>query len=99
MENSLYASLTPERWRSTAYGIKFILVFGVGAGAVWIVRFTTEAWGLASVYFVMTGVVLALLSAIAGLIAVTSRGRSDPLGSERDAASHAESAAAAHATP
>jgi hypothetical protein len=48
---------------------------------------------------VMTGVVLALLSAIAVLIAVTGRRRSDPSGPERDAASDAGSGAAAHATP
>jgi FSR family fosmidomycin resistance protein-like MFS transporter len=71
VENSLYASLTPERWRSTAYGIKFILVFGVGSSAVWIVRFATEAWGLASVYFVMLGVVGLMGSVIGLLIWVT----------------------------
>lgn len=71
LENSLYASLTPERWRSTAYGIKFILVFGVGSGAVWIVRFTTEAWGLASVYFVMLAVVAVMVGVIGVLIRVT----------------------------
>ena len=78
LENSLYASLTPERWRSTAYGVKFILVFGVGSGAVWIVRFTTEAHGLAGVYHVMVGVVLAMLCAIGVLIAVTRKRRAEP---------------------
>ena len=34
IENSLYAQLTPDRWRSTAYGLKFSLTFGIGASAV-----------------------------------------------------------------
>jgi MFS transporter, FSR family, fosmidomycin resistance protein len=35
IENSLVASLTPERWRSTSYGVKFVLNFGVGSLAVY----------------------------------------------------------------
>jgi MFS family permease len=74
LENSLYASLTPERWRSTAYGIKFILVFGVGSGAVWIVRYVTEAHGLAAVYGVILAVVSTMVAVIGVLIWVTRRG-------------------------
>jgi MFS family permease len=35
IENSLVARFTPERWRSTSYGVKFILNFGVGSLGVY----------------------------------------------------------------
>lgn len=50
VENSLVAKLTPARWRSTAYGLKFILTFGVGATAVMLVGRIESAFGLQWVY-------------------------------------------------
>ena len=50
IENSLVAALTPDRLRSTAYGIKFALTFGVGSAAVAVVRAIARRAGLAAVF-------------------------------------------------
>jgi FSR family fosmidomycin resistance protein-like MFS transporter len=65
IENSLYAQLTPERWRSTAYGLKFTLTFGIGASAVAMVEWVAPSQGFVGVYHV-----LALL--VGGIIATTT---------------------------
>ena len=46
IENSLFAQFTPPRWRATAYGVKFVLTFGVGSLAVWLVRWADAGGGL-----------------------------------------------------
>ncbi|MDE0884427.1 MAG: MFS transporter [Myxococcota bacterium] len=74
IENSLFAVLTPERWRSTAYGLKFVLTFGVGSSAVWMVRSVAESQGWHAVYGVLTWVVVALIGSVVGLCFAT-RGR------------------------
>jgi len=73
IENSLVAKYTPSRWRSTGYGIKFILVFGVGSLAVYLVGWIKEAWSLGAVYLFAGGMVALLIASIAVLIWV-SRG-------------------------
>lgn len=75
LENSLYAHLTPERWRSTAYGLKFVVVFGVGSTAALAVRGISATAGLAGVYRVLGGVVAGMLVLIALLVALTARRR------------------------
>lgn len=65
LENSLFAALTPPHWRSTGYGIKFVLTFGVGSSAVWLVSAIQGALGLCVVFFALAGVVGLLLMAIA----------------------------------
>jgi predicted MFS family arabinose efflux permease len=73
IENSLFARLTSERWRSTGYGFKFVLTFGVGSTAVWLVRCAEGSYGLAAVFGVLAGVVALLCLSILLLIAVTTR--------------------------
>jgi len=73
IENSLVAKYTPSRWRSTGYGIKFILVFGIGAMAVYLVGWIKAAWSLSAVYLFAGGLVSLLVLAISILIWV-SRG-------------------------
>jgi MFS family permease len=73
IENSLFAALTPERWRSTAYGLKFILTFGVGSSAVWMVRAVAESAGWHAVYAVLCGVVGMLVGCIVALMVVTRK--------------------------
>jgi len=73
IENSLFAHLTPDRWRSTGYGLKFILTFGVGSLGVWLVQWAQGAWGLAGVFPVLGVVVALLVCAIGGLAAVLGR--------------------------
>ena len=74
VENSLFAALTPNRWRSTAYGLKFVFTFGLGSTAVFLVRGVAEASSLSAVYLVLAGVGLALVSFI-GLLIVLTWGR------------------------
>ena len=68
IENSLYAQLTPERWRSTAYGLKFSLTFGIGASAVAMVEWIAPAQGFVGVYhalaFVVGGIIAATLTLV-----------------------------------
>ncbi|MDO9515618.1 MAG: MFS transporter [Syntrophales bacterium] len=73
IENSLVARYTPSRWRSTGYGIKFILVFGIGSLAVYLVGWIKEAWSLGTVYLFAGGLISLLLLSVALLIWV-SRG-------------------------
>ncbi len=75
IENSLLAYLTPARWRSTAYGLKFVLAFGVGSFAVRLVEWAQREGDLAFAIVCLAGVVLALLGVIAVLLFLTS-GRS-----------------------
>lgn len=60
IENSLVAYLTPDRLRHSAYGTKFILTFGVGATAVYVVGWIKTQWSLPAVFIVM-GVVSFLI--------------------------------------
>lgn len=66
IENSLVAKLTPPQWRSTAYGLKFILTFGVGSAAVMVVGGIEQRAGLAAVFGAVAvlevGIVLAALA-------------------------------------
>jgi len=73
IENSLVAHYTPSKWRSTGYGIKFILVFGVGALAVYLVGWIKHLWSFEGVYFVAGGFVV-LLVMIIFLLLWVSRG-------------------------
>jgi len=73
IENSLVAKFTPNKWRSTGYGIKFILVFGVGSLAVYMVGWIKEIWNLNAVYF-FAGGLIALLSVIILILILISRG-------------------------
>ena len=77
IENSLFATLTPERWRSTAYGLKFVLTFGVGATAVWMVRWIAPRWEWSGVYEVLVVVVSLLVLGTFVLLGLT-RGDASP---------------------
>lgn len=65
-ENSLLAKFTPARWRATAYGLKFVLAFGVaGLGvqlAAWIRGMTGDFFWLyvllagAAIFVVVMGI-------------------------------------------
>lgn len=71
IENSLIARFTPDRWRSTGYGITSILIFGVGSLAVYWVGWIKEAWSLGAVYLLSGGLVLLILAGIRGLMRYT----------------------------
>ncbi len=58
IENSLYAMLTPSRWRSVGYGIKFTLTFGIGSLSVFIVKKAEPYWGLNGIILLAAGYLL-----------------------------------------
>jgi MFS family permease len=73
VENSLIAALTPEKWRSTSYATKFILNFGVGASAVYVISPIKKAFSLETVYVFLAGVTAALVLSIITLILSSRR--------------------------
>jgi MFS family permease len=72
IENSLIAALTPDRWRSTSYAVKFMLTFGIGASAVQFIAPIKRAYSIEMVYAFLAGVVFLLVMSILALI-VASR--------------------------
>jgi FSR family fosmidomycin resistance protein-like MFS transporter len=74
IENSLIATFTPPRWRSTGYGLAAILIFGVGALAVYLVGWVSTRWSLGTVYlFSSTLLVLIVVNIV--LLFIATRGR------------------------
>ena len=71
IENTLVAYLTPDRLRHSAYGTKFILTFGVGAVAVYLVGWIKTDWSLSAVFVVMSFVSLLIVLDILLLISRT----------------------------
>lgn len=76
IENTLVARLTPASLRSSAYGMKFVVTFGVGALAVKLIKMVEHTWGLAAVFPSLGMVSLALVAAIGVLIVVTPKMKS-----------------------
>ena len=75
IENSLLAYLTPPRWRSVSYGVKFTLTFGAGSFAVKLAGLVESRYGIDSVVWLVAGFLgLVILSVSTFLVA--SRGRS-----------------------
>ena len=63
-ENGLLALYSPENWRATAFGAKFLLSIGIAPGAIWLVGFLYDRTGDFVTLFVALGV-----AAAAGLVA------------------------------
>lgn len=82
IENSLFASFTPDRWRSTGYGVKFIFTFGVGSVAVWLVSWVKATFGLGQVFGALAVVVAVLVVAIGVLVAVSDPTATRPVASD-----------------
>jgi MFS family permease len=74
IENSLFAELTPDRWRSTAYGLKFTLTFGFGASAVAVVESVAPTQGLIGVYHLLAFVIGGIIAACVTLIWIQRAG-------------------------
>ncbi len=68
LENTLVARLTPANFLSSAYGMKFILTFGVGALSVKMVGLVQTSWGFPAVYQGLAGVSTLLMLTIIILI-------------------------------
>jgi MFS transporter, FSR family, fosmidomycin resistance protein len=74
IENSLIAIFTPPRWRSTGYGLAAILIFGVGALAVYLVGWVSTRWSLGMVYL-FSGALLVLIVVNIVFLFRATRGR------------------------
>jgi FSR family fosmidomycin resistance protein-like MFS transporter len=72
VENSLIAAITPARWRSTSFAVKFALNFGVGSSVVQIIAPIKTRYSLEMVY-VFLGTVVFLLALCALFMILVSR--------------------------
>ncbi|MBW1679932.1 MAG: MFS transporter [Deltaproteobacteria bacterium] len=70
-ENTLVAALTPRRFHHSAFGMKFVLTFGVGSLAVKAVGSIEKGWGIESVYPALGLVSVVLVATIFLLIRKT----------------------------
>ena len=75
IENSLIAYLTPAKWRSLSYGIKFSLVFGVGALSVKLIGFIQERTGSLDYVILSIAGFLAAMLLVFSVFLYMSRGK------------------------
>ena len=68
IENTLVANFTPRRFHHSAYGIKFVLTFGVGALAVKMAAFIETTAGIGAIFpalgftsFILVAVIVLLI--------------------------------------
>lgn len=72
IENTLVSRLAPPGLMSSAYGLKFILTFGVGALGVKVIEFVKESHGFSTIYIVLAGVSTLLVGSILVLMTRTA---------------------------
>lgn len=72
VENTLVTKFTPPKLRSSAFGFKFVLTFGIGAGAVKMAGFLERTWGLSSVYPTLA-VIAALVTLTVGVLILKTK--------------------------
>jgi predicted MFS family arabinose efflux permease len=68
IENTLVSCMTPAKWHHSAFGMKFILTFGMGAIAVKGVEVVEKNLGIKWVYPSLGGVSIVLVATIVILI-------------------------------
>lgn len=68
IENTLVSRLTPSRWRHSAFGMKFVLTFGMGALAIKGVEAIEKGYGITLVYPALGCVSIVLVCTIGLLI-------------------------------
>jgi MFS family permease len=71
VENSLIAQFTPLRWRSTSYGIKFILTFGISSSVIYPIGFFQSRFSFEAPFLLFFLVALLLVVNNGIIIAVT----------------------------
>ncbi len=74
VENSLVARFTPDRWRSTGYGLKFTVTFAIGALSVWGVEGIINHSSISNV-FLAVAITVSSTILFAILILLATRGR------------------------
>jgi MFS family permease len=73
IENTLVARLTPQRLHHSAFGMKFILTFGVGSLAVKLVQWIDTTWGIDATFPALSFVSVLIVASIICLIVKTNR--------------------------
>ncbi len=73
VENTLVTRFTPERVRHSAFGLKFVLTFGVGALAVKMVEALEKRSGIETVFTALGWISVILVCVISVLILYTRR--------------------------
>jgi MFS family permease len=71
IENSLIASFTPIRWRSTSYAVKFIMNFGIGSSVVYLIGAVKRSYSLETVYVFLFGIAFLLVLSTLALLVVS----------------------------
>lgn len=74
-ENTLVAHYTPKRFHHSAFGFKFVLVFGVGSIGVKAAGWIETAYQVETVFLALAAVSVAISATIVGLIALTPAAR------------------------
>jgi hypothetical protein len=72
-ENSLVARYAPKRWHHSAFGLKFVLTFGVGSLAVQVAARIQSVWGLEAVFTTLGVTSILIAATILLLIAITNK--------------------------
>jgi MFS family permease len=67
VENNLIAHYTPSRLRSSSYGLKFFLTFGIGSFASGFSGYIADNFGFSSVFLALGGVIVVMVIVIAFL--------------------------------
>lgn len=78
VENTLVATYTPKRLHHSAYGMKFILTFGVGALAVKMIQWIESVWGVDASFLALGVISVLIVITIVVLIVRTSPTRTAP---------------------
>ena len=60
LENIMIAEATPLQWRSTVYGLKFILAFGLASSGAYLTGWIWATHGLARVFDAFAGIAVAM---------------------------------------
>jgi len=83
IENTLVSRLTPAHWRHSAFGMKFVLTFGMGAMAVKGVQAIERGYAITWVYPALGCVSILLVMTIGVLIVRMRSGVKQPAGRDR----------------
>ena len=68
IENTLVARLSPKRWHHSAYGLKFVFTFGVGALGVKMIQGIDSLWGIQSIFYAFGTISVLIVISILFLI-------------------------------
>ncbi|MEW6140489.1 MAG: MFS transporter [Thermodesulfobacteriota bacterium] len=68
LENTLVARFSPGSLRHSAYGLKFIMVFGVGSIGVKIAGWINSVWGMEAIFVVLGATSVAIVCVAGALI-------------------------------